>query len=58
MTYIIQNQRPLAEALHVSQETISRPLRSMEQIIKLGKWVPHNLNERQMENSKVTCETS
>lgn len=51
-----QTQRQLAEALHVSQETISRRLRAMGKINKLGKWVPHNLNERQMENRKVTCE--
>ncbi|GFW42310.1 mariner Mos1 transposase [Trichonephila clavipes] len=28
----------------------------MEKINKLGKWVPHDLNERQMGNRKVTCE--
>ncbi|XP_020295070.1 actin cytoskeleton-regulatory complex protein PAN1-like [Pseudomyrmex gracilis] len=47
-----QTQRQLAEALHVSQETISRRLQAMGKINKLGKWVPHDLNERQMENRK------
>ena len=28
----------------------------MGKVSKLGKWVPHDLNERQMENRKVTCE--
>ncbi|KAL6265763.1 hypothetical protein P5V15_002574 [Pogonomyrmex californicus] len=28
----------------------------MGKINKLGKWVPHDLNERQIENRKVTCE--
>ncbi|KAL6255560.1 hypothetical protein P5V15_013904 [Pogonomyrmex californicus] len=32
-----QTQRQLAEALHVSQETISRRLRAMGKINKLGK---------------------
>jgi predicted XRE-type DNA-binding protein len=49
-------QWQLAEALHVSQEAISRLLRAMGKINKLSKWVPHNLNEHQMENRKVTCE--
>ena len=51
-----QTQQQLAEALNVSQETISRRLRAMGKINKIGKWVPHELNERQMENRKVTCE--
>ena len=51
-----QTQQQLAKALNVSQETISRRLRAMGKINKLGKWVPHDLNERQMENRKVTCE--
>ena len=51
-----QTQQQLAKALNVSQETISRRLRVMGKINKLGKWVPHDLSERQMENRKVTCE--
>lgn len=43
-----QTQQQLAEALHVSQETISRCLRAMGKINKLGKWVSHDLNERQI----------
>jgi len=49
-----QTQRQLATALNVSQETVSRRLKAMGKVSKLGKWVPHDLNERQME---VTCET-
>lgn len=45
-----QTQQQLAESLNVTQETISRRLRAMRKIIKLGRWVPHDLNERQMEN--------
>lgn len=51
-----QTQQQLEKALNVSQETISRRLRAMGKIHKLGKWVPYDLNERQMENRKVTCE--
>jgi len=51
-----QTQQQLAKALNVSQETISRRLRAMGKINKLCKWVPHDLNERHMENRKVTCE--
>jgi len=28
----------------------------MGKIQKMGKWVPHELNERQQENQKTTCE--
>ncbi|GFX21828.1 mariner Mos1 transposase [Trichonephila clavipes] len=51
-----QTQQPLAKALNVSQEAISRRLQATGKINKLCKWVPHDLNERQMENHKVTCE--
>ncbi|GFX20722.1 mariner Mos1 transposase [Trichonephila clavipes] len=40
----------------LSQETIRRLLRATEKINKLGKWISHDLNKRQMENRKVTCE--
>ena len=40
-----QTQQQLAEALNVSQETISRYLRAMGKINKIGKWVPHNFND-------------
>jgi hypothetical protein len=51
-----QTQQQLAEALNVSQEIISRCLRAMGKINKIGKWVPHTFNDRQMESHKVTCE--
>jgi len=51
-----QTQRQLAEALGVQQQAISKRLRAMGKIQKCGKWVPHELTERQMENRKVTCE--
>jgi len=51
-----QTQKQLAEQLSVSQQAISNPLREMGKIQKVGRWVPHELNERQMERSKNTCE--
>ena len=47
-----QTQQQLAKTLNVSQETISRRLRAVGNINKLGKWVPHDLNERQMNVSQ------
>nr|KAF6369381.1 hypothetical protein mMyoMyo1_010727 [Myotis myotis] len=49
-----QTQKQLAERLNVAQQTISDHLQAMGMILKEGKWVPHQLNERQMENQKVT----
>ena len=51
-----QTQQQLAEQLNVARESISRRLKSMGKIQKMGKWVPHELNERQQENRKSTCE--
>ena len=51
-----QTQRQLAEALGVQQQAISKRLRATGKIQKCGKWVPHELTERQMENRKVACE--
>jgi len=39
----------LAEQLGVSQAAISMQLHAMEKIQKIGKWMPHELNDRQME---------
>ena len=50
------NQKQMAEMLNVAQQTISDRLKAMGKIQKCGKWVPHELNERQMENRKNTCE--
>lgn len=52
----LKTQQKLAEYLNLSQKTISRSLQAMENVYKLGKWAPCNLNERQMENRKLTCE--
>jgi len=42
----------LTNQLNVTREAVSIRLKSMG---KMGKWVPHELNERQ-ENRKTTCE--
>ena len=46
----------LADQLNVTREAVSIRLKSMGKIQKMGKWVPHELNERQQENRKTTCE--
>jgi len=45
----------LADQLNVTRETVSIRLKSMGKIQKMGKWVPHELNEKQQENRKTTC---
>ena len=47
-----QTQQKLAEALNVSQETISGRLRAMGKINKIGKWFPNNFNDRQISIEK------
>lgn len=42
-----QTQKQLAERLKVTQAAISKRLHTMGKILKAGKWVPHNLNDRQ-----------
>jgi len=42
----------LAEQLRVSQQAVFNCLREMGKILKVGRWVPHELNERQMERQK------
>jgi len=44
-----QSQKMLAEQLGVSQAAISMWLHAMGKVQKIGKWVPHELNDRQME---------
>ena len=51
-----QTQKQLAEQLSVSQQAVSNCLREMGKIQKVGRWIPHELNERQMERRKNTCE--
>jgi len=52
----LQTQKQLAEQLNVSQQAVSNRLREMGKIQKVGKRVPHELNERQQENRRTTCE--
>jgi len=43
----------LAEQLSISQQAVSNRLREIQ---KVGRWMPHELNERQMERRKNTCD--
>lgn len=51
-----RTQSELAELLQVHQTTISERLHAMGKIWKEGKWVPHQLNERQQEKRKNISE--
>ena len=51
-----QTQQMMAQQLNVTRQAISDRLRSMGKIQKVGKRVPHELNERQMEKRKTVCE--
>ena len=44
-----QTQKQLAEQLSVNQQAVSNRLREMGKIQKVGRWIPHELYERQME---------
>ena len=44
-----QTQKQLAEQLGVSQKAASNRPGEMKKIQKTGRWVPHKLNDRQME---------
>ncbi|GFW42474.1 mariner Mos1 transposase [Trichonephila clavipes] len=46
-------QEHLAEQLNVDQSTVSRRLKAMGKIIKVGRSVPHALTDRQLENRKL-----
>ena len=52
----IQSQKMLAEQLGVSQAAISIRLHAMGKVQTIGKWVPHELNDRQMERRQNTCQ--
>ncbi|GFV23293.1 mariner Mos1 transposase [Trichonephila clavipes] len=45
-----QTQEHLAKQLNGDQSTVSRRLKAMGKIIKVGRWVPHELTDRQQEN--------
>jgi len=51
-----QSQKMLAEQLGVSQAAISMRLHAMGKVQKIGKWVSHELNDRQMERRQNTCQ--
>jgi [histone H3]-lysine36 N-dimethyltransferase SETMAR len=51
-----QTQEQLAKQLGVAQRTVSDRLKAMGKIQKEGKWVPHELTERQQENRKTISE--
>jgi len=51
-----QTQQQLADQLNMTWEAVFIRMKSMGKIQKMGKWVPHELNERQQENRKTTCE--
>lgn len=51
-----QSQEMLAVQLGVSHPAISKRLHAMGKIQKIGKWVPHELDERQQERRRNTCE--
>ena len=52
----IQSQKMFAEQLGISQAAISLRLHAMGKVQKIGKWVPHELNDRQMERRQNTCQ--
>ncbi|GFV54209.1 hypothetical protein TNCV_1496861 [Trichonephila clavipes] len=49
-------QEHLAEQLNVDQITVSHRLKTMGKVIKVGRSVPHELTDRQLENRKLECE--
>jgi len=51
-----QSQKMLAEQLGVSRAAISMRLHAMRKIQKIGKWIPHELKDRQMERRQNTCQ--
>jgi len=51
-----QSQKMLAEQLSVSQAAISMWLHAMGKDQKIGKWMSHELNDRQMKRRQNTCQ--
>ena len=45
-----QTQQQLADQLNVTREAVSLRSKAMGKIQNVGKWVPHEPNERQQEN--------
>lgn len=50
-----QTQEELAEQLGVDRSTVARRLHEMGKILKLGKWVPHELSENSIIRRLNTC---
>lgn len=48
-----QTQSMLAEHLGVDRSTVGKRLKAMGHLLKDGKWVPHQLNDRQAERRKI-----
>lgn len=51
-----QTQEQLAATLQCDRSSISTRLKKMGKIQKGTRWVPHELNDRQKEKRKTTCE--
>ncbi|GFV76523.1 mariner Mos1 transposase [Trichonephila clavipes] len=49
-------QEPLEEQLNFAQNSVSRRLKAMGKIIKVGRWVLHELTDCQQENRKIVSE--
>lgn len=50
-----RTQEELAEQLEVDRSTISKRLKAMGKIAKVGKWVPHELSERNKNERIDAC---
>lgn len=50
-----QSTRELAAKFHVSIPTILHHLKKIGKVKKLDKWVPHELNQKQMDNRFEAC---
>lgn len=51
-----QTQAEMGDQLGVSPNTILRNLHAMKMIKKFGLWIPQQLDRRQLENRRTTCE--
>jgi len=49
-----QSQKMLAEQLSISQAVISMRLHAMRKVQKIGKWVPHELNDSRCDSDAKT----
>ena len=49
-------QPQLAQQLGVTEQAVSNRLQEIGKIQYTGRWVPHELNDKQMEKCKNMCE--